>query len=329
MDTVRVGIIGCGGMARTLATKCVGTGRASIVAVADPSPESVAQARAVFGCQEAPSAEALCQREDVDAVIVASPPGLHHQHVLAAAAARKHVYCEKPLAITVAECDAMIAACAGAGVGLFVGHVLRLFPLFWHSRTILEQGVIGRARAVSVTRAGYSPVFHTGWRTRRDMTGSLLHEVQVHELDYMRFLLGEPVEVYARMANVLGKMEYDDQAFVIVTFEGGGHGALHANAVSPTGEYRVHIVADGGSMVHGGFGGTLAWKAVGGAEGAVKPEEVGVPDPYEREIVSWLDSVSGRGEPLFTGADGRAAVAMAQAALQSAVTGLPVRVADL
>ncbi|HSV73286.1 MAG TPA: Gfo/Idh/MocA family oxidoreductase [Chthonomonadales bacterium] len=329
MDTVRVGIIGCGGMARTLAAKCIGSGRASIVAVADPSAEAVAQATAAFGCEAAPDVDALCSREDIDAVIVASPPGLHHPHVLAAAAAGKEVYCEKPLAITVAECDEMISACASAGVGLFVGQVLRLFPLFWHSRTILDEGRIGKARAVSVTRTGYSPVFHAGWRTRRDLSGSLLHEVSVHELDYQRFLLGEPVEVYARMANLLGKTEYDDQAFVLVTFEGGRHGLLHANAVSPTGEYRVQIVADGGSMVHGGLGGALTWKAIDGGGGSVTPEQVGVPDPYEREVVSWLDAITKGVEPLFTGADGRAAVAMAQAALESATSGQPVRIADL
>jgi predicted dehydrogenase len=315
-------------MANTLLKKCVSMGQ-RVVAVYDPDAEAVARAREDYGAEAASSAEDLCGRADVNAVLVASPPAYHIEGVLAAAAAGKPVYCEKPLATNVADCDRMIRACDEAGTPLFVGQVLRLFPLFWQSRVLIDAGRIGTPRAVRVTRTSFARFFGQGWRSRRAEAGGLLLEIHVHELDYMRFLLGEPVEVYARMDNLIGQMDYEDQAFVIVTFENGAVGSLHASMSSPIGEYNVSIQGTGGNIVHGGFGGILRVQGVGGETEEYKPEDVGVPDAYDRELRSWIDSLTVGTEPIFTGADGRACVAMAQAARLSADLNRPVAIAEL
>lgn len=328
MDQLQIGVIGCGKMAGTLLEKCVRMGQ-HVAAVYDPDPEAQAKAHESFGAEAARSAEDLCARSDVNAVLVASPPGSHIEGVLAAAAARKPVYCEKPLATNVADCDRMIRACDSAGVPLFVGQVLRLFPLFWQSRLLIDAGKIGAPRAVRVTRTGFARFFGEGWRSRRAEAGGLLLEINVHELDYMRFLLGEPVEVYARMDNLVGQMDYEDQAFVLLTFENGAVGSLHASMSSPIGEYNVSIQGTGGNMVHGGFGGVLKLQTFDGASEEWTPEQVGVPDAYDRELRSWIDHLTRGAAPLFTGADGRACVAMAQAARLSADLGRPVRIAEL
>jgi predicted dehydrogenase len=329
MDLVRIGVIGCGGMARDLARRCVNMERTRIVAVYDLEEEALTAAASEFGAEQETNFEALCGRADVDAVIVGSPPGAHMDNVLAAAAHKKPVYCEKPLAVNVAQCDRMIHACEKAGVSLFVGQVLRLFPLFWQSRVLIDEGKIGAPRAVSVTRAGYGEIFHKGWRTRRADAGGLLLEVNAHEFDYMRFLLGEPKEVYARLENILSRMEYEDQGFVLVTFENGAAGCLHTTFSSPIGEYRVHIQGTGGNMVHGGFGGSLQYRTLAGESAEIRPADVNVPNPYDRELSSWLDSLTVGAKPLFTGADGRAAVAMAEAAYRSAEENRPVALSEL
>lgn len=329
MDMVNIGVIGCGGMAKELARRCVKMGRTRIVAVSDPDPAALSAAASEFNAEPETDFEALCRRSDVDAVLVGSPPGAHLDNVLAAAANKKQVYCEKPLGRNVAECDRMIDACKEAGVSLFVGQVLRLFPLFWQSHVILREGTLGTPRAVSITRSGYSTAFHSGWRTTRAMCGGMLLETNVHELDYARSLLGEPVEVYAKCDNVLGKMEFEDQAFVLVTFESGATACLHASLASPIGEYRVHIVGTNGNMIHGGFGGTLKYKTLAEETAEFHPADVPVPNPYDWELDSWLDSITIGAEPLFTGADGRAAVAMVEAAVRSSEEGRPVKIAEL
>jgi len=155
----------------------------------------------------------------------------------------------------------------------------------------------------------------------------MLLEINAHEMDYMRSILGTPVEAYARLDNLQGGTDHEDQGFVIVAFEDSGTGCLHTSLSSPVGEYRVHIQGTRGNMVHSGFGGSLEWKDLKGASGKVQAGEIEQPNPYEIELASWIDSLTKGTPPLFTGEDGRAAVAMAEAAYESAGLNRPVRVA--
>ncbi|NLI01673.1 MAG: Gfo/Idh/MocA family oxidoreductase [Chthonomonadales bacterium] len=329
MDYVNIGVIGCGNMARDLARRCVKLGRCRVAAVTDPDPESLAAAASEFMADTAASAEELCNRPDVDAVIVGSPPGAHLDNVLAAAAARRPIFCEKPLGVTVAECDQMIAACDEAGVLLFVGQVLRLFPLFAYSRSVINEGHIGEPRAISVIRAGYGQAFHSGWRAKRKLAGGLLLEVNVHELDYMRFIMGEPVRVYALMDNIMRGMDYEDQAYVLLEFENGGTGCLHTSMSSPIGEYRVHLQSTKGNLVHGGFSGSLRYQPVDGQVTEVLQADISGLNPYDRELSSWIEAITNDAKPLFTGHDGRMAVAMAECAYRSADEKRPVAVSEV
>lgn len=329
MDNVSLGVIGCGVMARDLARRCVRLGRVRIAAVYDSDPDIAASAGVELVAEPVFDVGELCNRIDIDAVIIASPPGAHLEAVLAAAAAGKAVFCEKPLGISVAECDRMIAACRNAGVPLFVGHVLRLFPLFRHSIRLCRDSVIGKVRGVAITRTGYSTEFHSGWRSGRAMAGGLLYEVHVHEFDYMRALLGRPTRVTARLDDAYRKMEYEDTAYVMVEFEGGGTGLLHASNSSPIGEYNVHIHGSEGNMVHGGFGGNLRYQTIHGVATEVSLSEIGGQNPYDRELGSWIDSLTIGLEPLFTGEDGRMAVAMAECAYRSAGSGKPVSISEV
>ncbi len=329
MDYVNIGVIGCGHMARDLAHRCIKLGRCRVSAVTDPDAEALAVAASEFMAEPVSDAEALCGRPDVDAVIVGSPPGAHLDNVLAAAAAKRPIFCEKPLGVSVAECDRMIAACESAGVLLFVGHVLRLFPLFAYSRTVVAEGHIGEPRAISICRTGYGTAFHRGWRARRDLAGGLLLEINVHELDYMRVLMGEPTRVYALMDNVYGKMDFEDQCYVLIEFENGRSGCLHSSMSSPLGEYRVHLQCTRGNLVHGGFGGSLKYQPADGQVTEVLSADLTGMNPYDRELSSWIDAITGGAQPLFTGQDGRMAVAMAECAYRSAVERRPVAMGEV
>lgn len=321
-----VGLIGCGRMGMDLARKCARDARVRMVAVADPDEAARSTAASELGGTECVDAASLCALDGVDAVIVAPQPGQHLQCVLVAAGAGKQVYSEKPLAVSVAECDSMIEACRSAGVRLFVGQVLRLFPLFRRSLELLASGVIGTPRSVSITRAGQADGYAAGWRLSRAESGGLLMEINAHELDYMRAVLGRPESAYAATGRLQGRLEYEDQAFVLLKFAEGGMGMLHSSMSSPIGEYHVHIQGTSGNMIHGGFGGTIRYQAAGGQLVEIPATDLDYPDPYEAELRSWVDSVVDGATPLFTGEDGRLAVAMAEAAYESASTGKPVTI---
>lgn len=141
-------------------------------------------------------AQALVEDPDVDAVYVATPPGSHAEHTIRAAAVGKPVYVEKPMGRTAAECEAMIAACERAGVGLHVAYYRRALPRFVAVREAVAAGAIGQLTSVRValdrTDAG------DGWRLDPQLSGGgLFLDLASHTLDWLDLLLGPAAVVAA------------------------------------------------------------------------------------------------------------------------------------
>jgi predicted dehydrogenase len=312
-------------MATTLLKHLEQTGRVEIAGIFDPSAENLQKALERFGGEAFASQSALAERTDFDIYLVASPPLTHKENILAVAAHGKPIYTEKPLCTTVAHCNEIIDTCHRNGAKLFVGQVLRLFPLFLESRRILDTGVLGEAKLCTITRAGRGEMFKKEWRTSQELTGGLLLEVNSHELDYLYSLFGEPESVFAQGFHINGWGDVLDSLVVQVTFKSGAVGLLHSSNASPVGEYRVHIQTTQGNMTHGGFGGELKYRTFDQEEATTLPasdlQHYG--DPYLRELLSFLDWVEKDTPPLFTGETGRVNVAMAEAAYRSIQSGKP------
>lgn len=322
MATLRMGLIGAGGMGMALARAAKARPDVQFVGAADPVAESAAKAAAELGGKPfAGYAELLAQ--DVDAVLVATPNPSHCEVVLAAAAAGKQIFCEKPMALNVADCDRMIAAAQKAGVKLMVGQVLRLIPGFARARALVHSGELGRPLAVAIERSSYwSP---SGWRTEQRNTGGVLYEVNVHELDFMRAILGDAKQVYAAISGAcLPGTNTPGINFVTVTFHDGGMAILNSNSLLPQGQYQVAITCEKGSIRCAW--GEVEYQLAGGEKQSVPAEEIkALPEGVPCEIGSFVDWVLYAKPPIVTAADGRAAVELAQAAVQSGATGHPVR----
>ena len=115
---------------------------ARIVAVLDPeNGETVAKE---LKCDCETDLDTLCARADVDAVIVATPNYLHKDPVLTAARHKKHVFCEKPIALSYADCDEMVRACQESGVVFMAGHVMNFFRGVRHAKQLIAEGKIGK-----------------------------------------------------------------------------------------------------------------------------------------------------------------------------------------
>lgn len=321
----RLAVIGCGRMARELAQRSVKSGRARIAAIHDIDSNALAERSAEFGAEPVAEIRALVEREDIDAFLIGSPGYYHHGNVMAVAPAGKPIYSEKPLCTTVALCDEMIATCRQHKCKLFVGQVLRLFPLFWKSHEVIESGEIGSPRLLSITRAGRGLHYASGWRSSLHESGGPLLETHAHELDYLLFLLGEPDTVYMTGLNLNGFGDYVESLLVQIRFKNGALGMLHGSNASPIGEYRVHIQCDNGNLLHGGFGGELKYRAFEAEQPTVVTMQdlADYPNPYDRELLSFFDWVQHDTPPLFTGETGRANVAVAEAAYRSLESGKP------
>lgn len=195
MDKLRVGVIGVsgrGGLARQWHQPQDG-GRALLVAGADVNQDFLDRfAAEVDGAFTTTDYRRLLERPDVDAVAVTSPDYCHEEHAVAALEAGKHVFCEKPLAITTAGCDRILEAWRASGKCLMVGFNMRYMNIFRVMKEIIDSGVIGEIKAVWVRHfVGHGGHFyyHDWHATRRGAT-SLLLQKGSHDIDMIHWLTG-------------------------------------------------------------------------------------------------------------------------------------------
>ena len=227
--TIRWGIIGCGNVTEVKSGPALQKARNSaLVAV---MRRNGALARDYAERHGVPrwydDAEALIADTDVEAVYIATPPSSHKQYTLMAAAARKPVYVEKPMAMNFGECEAMIAACRDAKVPLFVAYYRRALPRFIKVRELIESGAIGDVRFVSVTlfeppAANVLDRSVLPWRVRPDISGGgLFVDLASHMLDFLDYALGPISSARGLVANQAGLYEAEDIVTSTFRFESG------------------------------------------------------------------------------------------------------------
>ena len=326
---MEVGLIGCGGMGMSLGRALNATGAARIAAVADVDP---ARARACGEELGAPSYEdhrSMLATADVAAAIVASPPFLHRPLAEAALAAGCHVFVEKPMAVTLEDCDAMMRAAEAAARTLMVGQALRYYPTWRYIRERVAAGAIGRPIGAQVTRVGGGwGSDSVPWRLEMAQCGGMLMEVNAHELDFMCHLLGEPRRVYGAMGRFLDtRIDFANLAFVSVHFASGALGLLHASQVSAIGDLSGIVEGEAGTIAYrDGFSGEGRISEARHGEKATitRVGDLNYEPPVQAELRAFIEAAASGAPPPVPGAEGRRAVAVALAAYRSAEEGRPV-----
>jgi predicted dehydrogenase len=327
---MEVGLIGCGGMGMSLAGALNATGVGHIAAVADVDADRARASAEKLGARAFTDHHELLAG-GVSAVIVASPPFMHRPLSEDALAAGCHVFVEKPLAPTLADCDAILKAAETAGRTLMVGQVLRYYPTWRHIRERVAAGAIGRPIGAQVTRVGGGfGSFTVPWRRERAKSGGMLMEVNAHEIDFLCEILGEPRRVYAAMGQFLDQeLDYPNLAFVSIHFSGGGLGLLHASMVSALGDLSGKIEGEAGTIFYqDGFSGDgqISEARHGEKATVTRVGDLNYEPPVQAELRAFIESASTGAPPPITGAEGRRAVAVAIAAYRSAEEERPVGV---
>ena len=328
MNELGIALIGCGGMGRTEARVLKDIPRARLAAVCDVNEAAAREFGEEMGAPHYVNYHDVLALPEVGAVMVTTPNGLHTQIVLDACAAGKHVFCEKPFAITVAECDAMIAAAEAAGVRLMVGHVLRLLPLFQRVIDIFDGGALGRPVAAQITRIGWLGDPKARYRLRKELTGGLLYDITVHEIDLLHRLCGPTASVYALLDNHVQKqVDYEDDAQLTLRFKGGASGHLFASLASPIGASGGTIVGERGALRYDHRTGEITYRPAGEEQPVTETvTRADGENGYLRELRSFVEWVLDGKEPLLTAQEGRAAIAVVEAAYRSAATGEAVAI---
>jgi predicted dehydrogenase len=322
-------LIGCGGMGRSEARLLPQIPEAKLLAVCDVQEQAARAFGEEMGVPAFTDAAQVFARPEIGAVMVTTPNGLHTQLVLDAAAAGKHIYCEKPMAFTVAECDEMMAAAERAGVRLMVGQVLRLLPLFARITELFDSGVLGRPLAVQISRLGWIGDPTARYRLSKATTGGLLYDITIHEIDLVTRLCGPVASIYANMdRTIMTNIDYEETASLQLRHQSGAVASLFESIASPVGCFRGHIIAEKGTLSFDYSAGTLSYK-VGDSKQEAVSEKVGPKDRengYLRELRSFTEWVLYDRTPLLTAKEGRAAIAVVEAAYASARSGQPVEI---
>jgi predicted dehydrogenase len=230
METVRWGIIGVGNVTEIKSGPALQQAdRSALVAVMRRSGDKAADYARRHGVPRwYDDPDALIADPEVDAVYIATPPDSHSDYALRVAAAGKPVYVEKPMARTAAECEAMIDACAGAGVPLFVAYYRRAMPRFRTVQELLDGGAIGAPRTVSVRfqrRSEDVAPADLPWRLRPEISGGgLFVDMGSHTLDLLDWLLGPVTQVSGMAANLGGHYQAEDLVAGAFQFTSGVRG---------------------------------------------------------------------------------------------------------
>jgi len=322
---MKIGIIGTGFMGSTHAEAWKKTGAKIAGFLADP-PSEAEQIAQEYAAHVFSSLEELI--ESVDVVDICSPTHLHSDMAIAAARAGRHIVCEKPLARTVEQGEAMLDACRIAGVRLFVAHVVRYFPEYALAAARVHAGDIGKVGTAQYRRLSYRPKKPVGnWFLDEEKSGGILLDLMIHDFDIARWIAGDVVSVYAKKVSSFRKESPADYGMVILTHASGALSHVAGAWAYPPPVFKTgfEVCGDAGVIQHDS-------DSESPIEALLKQEKSEAPDvglpasplaesPYDLEIADFYRCLIEGGEPRVSAADGLAALKIACAAIESAKTG--------
>jgi predicted dehydrogenase len=323
---MRVGIVGAGTMGEVHAAAWQATDAELVGFMSLHRAQSEALARRYNAKSFADYPELL---DRVDIVDICVPTSLHRSLVLPAAAAHRHVVCEKPIALTLEDAEAMIQACNQAGVRLFVGMVLRFFPQYRLAKQLVANGQVGDLGVIRLKRVTYPPEkLGDNWYIDESRSGGMIVDLMIHDFDYARWLAGDVQRVYARKGQSrAGPAQY---AQVILRFAGGPMALVEGGWANPQGVFRTAIDISGADGLIEWDSDQLPTVRTFFPQTSRETAEVGLPvaglteDPYTAEIRHAYQAIQS-GTPFdVTAEDALQSLRIALSAKESIATGRPV-----
>lgn len=251
MSTVNYGVIGTGYFGAGLARLINQLEGAKVVAVYDPEhAEPVANE---LNCDIEKDIESLCSRPDVHAVIVASPNGYHKAPVVCAAAHGKHVFCEKPIALSYEDCNEMISITKEKGLIFMAGHVMNFMNGVRTAKRLINEGRIGDILFCHAERNGWEEAqTEVSWKKKREISGGHLYH-HIHELDFIQFLMGPAERVCMTGGNVAHQGERfgdeDDMLFISLEFANHRYATLQYGSAFRWSDHFVKIQGSKGAIL--------------------------------------------------------------------------------
>ncbi len=334
----RLAVLGAGRVGMVHARNAAGSiPAAELACIVDADPEVGDRAGAELGVRVFTDLEQALSGAEFDGVVIAAPTFVHAELAVLAAGAGKHIFCEKPMALSVDECDAMSAAAEKAGVVLQMGFVRRFQPEFVEAKRRIEAGDIGTPMVVkSLTRG---PGLPPAWAHDLRRSNGMLAEVNSHDFDCVRWLVSSEIErVYAETANFKGHArgvtapDFYDNVVVALRFVSGAIGTIDGTCPADYGyDARAEVLGTEGLLVVGENRALPLLEIRSRGTGEI-PTFSSWPQRFEpgyrEELAAFVRAAMSGCAPVVGARDGRAAVAAVRASNTSWLERRPVLVAD-
>jgi len=326
---VRVGISGLGNIGQRHLEMLSALPHVDVVAAAEPR---------LAGTDAAPSVpvyggfDEMLERASLDAVVIASPSGMHAEQGVRAAEAGVHVITEKPIATTMGGAESLVAACASKGVQLAVVHQYRFFAPLVMLKHVIDSGALGKVIYLNVSLYWRrSPTYYAengGWRGtwKWDGGGALMNQ-GIHAVDLARWLVGPIETVTALTTNVLHSIEGEDTACVALAFARGGLGMLQVTTCAAENQPAIVTVegTEGTAVVRG------EELVVNGRPVELRPKHLRTQPlvkPHRVQLEAIFDALAKGERPPVAGDESRETLAATLAMYESVRRGVAIRVPE-
>ena len=329
VDPLRVGCLGMGWWSDVLADAITRSDRLQIVSCFTRSDDKRRAFAAKYGCEEAPSYEAMLADGRVEAVINTTPNNAHLETTRAAAEAGKHVFLDKPIANTVIEARALTAACRRAGIVLALGYQRRREAHFRWIRERIDAGAFGRLvnAEANISRDRLGQIDLSSWRYTADgMPGGVMLQIGIHYTDVLEYLMGPAIAVTGRVAQLVLPGDNPDVASMVLEHENGALSTLNASYASASEHYVMNIYGKEASAYYDLQQGL---RFLNRGAPAVRPVETAKADTIREELEEFAAAVRGEGEPEMDGERSTRSLAVVLGGIRSAREGRTVAVKDV
>lgn len=336
---IRFGLVGCGRISERHAASLARCEGAALAALCDVRAERMDAIEAAYAALSADAPRparyatlaAMLAAEQVDAVVIATPSGSHAPLALEAIAHGKPVLLEKPLALSLAEADAIASAARRQGVLVQMCHQLRYKPVMRQAKRAVASGALGRLHLGVVSmRLQRSQAYYdaAAWRGTWQHDGGMLLNQGIHLIDLLRWFMGDADQVVGRMTRGPIPKQTEDVAAGIVQFKSGAIGMIEANTLTYPASYdnSITLFGEAGTISIGGLGlnEVRQWALAKAPEGLATPD--GAADEHVAMYAQLVRALEGdRSAAVITAEEGRQALELIFGLYESVRSGASVK----
>jgi predicted dehydrogenase len=324
---MKVACLGMGWWSDVLADAIKRSGKLTIASCFTRSPQKREAFAKKYACKAASSYEEILDDRSIEGIINTTPNAAHLQTTLAAAAAGKHSFLDKPIANTIADAVALTAACRKAKVVLALGYQRRRESHFRAIKSrISEFGKLVNAEA-NISRDRLGKIDLTSWRySAEGMPGGVMLQIGIHYTDVLEYLLGPIQAVSGRLVRLVLPGDNPDVASLVLEHESGALSTLNASYASASEYYLMNIYGKEATAYYDFHQGLRILK-----RGSEKPEAVACKknDPIVEELEEFAAAVRGEAEPEMDGERGTTSLAVILAGIRSAREGRRIEVKEV